>query len=81
MTCPICKQNKQNLIKIFLKDKNNKRSEQVDVCVDCEGEMERPFVVYIKSKLARAFIAAVKARGGFVKDTMIQIMKDFVEKG
>jgi hypothetical protein len=81
MICPICKQDKENLIKIFLKDKSNKKSDQVDVCVDCEGEMERPFVVYIKSKLARAFIQTVKSQGGFVKDAMVKMMKDFVEKG
>ena len=80
MICPICKLKKDRLMKVYLKDRENKRSEQVDICVECEGEMERPFVVYIKSKLARSFIQSVKLKGGYIKDTVVQMMKDFVKE-
>lgn len=78
MTCQLCKKNKQNLVKIYYRDKGMEESEQIDVCPDCEGEMERPFVVYVKSRIARSFISSVKSRGGFVKDTVVKMMEDFV---
>jgi len=78
MTCQLCKKKKPNLIKIFYRDKGMEESTQIDVCSDCEGEMERPFVVYVKSRIARSFISSVKSKGGFVKDTVVQLMEDFV---
>lgn len=80
MICFMCKKEKPRLIKIYIKDRVTRKSEQSDVCTDCEGEMERPFVVYIKSHLARSFIQSVKSKGWFVKDTMVQMMKDFVKE-
>jgi hypothetical protein len=80
MICPNCKKEQATLMKIFLKDRNQERSEAVEWCGECEGEIERPFVVYIKSKIARSFIQAVHARGGFVRDTVVELMREFVQK-
>lgn len=80
MICPICKKPTEHPIKVFYKEKGARDSEQKEICIDCEGEMERPFVVYIQSKLARAFIRSVKSKGEYVKDTMVKMMKDFVKE-
>jgi hypothetical protein len=44
-------------------------------------EIRRPFVVKIEESVARAFIAAVKSRGLFVRETMVKLMREFAEYG
>lgn len=42
-------------------------------------EIRRPFTVKIEESVARAFIAAVKSRGLFVRETMVKLMREFAE--
>jgi hypothetical protein len=79
MICQLCKKKKTHLINIFYKFKGVDESEQIQACRDCEGEMERKFEVYIKSRIARAFISKVKSRGEYVKDVIVDLMEDFVQ--
>ena len=44
-------------------------------------EIRRPFTVKIEESVARAFIAAVKSRGLFVRETMVKLMREFAEYG
>jgi hypothetical protein len=80
MICSWCRRDKESFRKIYRADKVTGESEEVDICSDCEGDIERPFHVYVKSSIARAFIAAVRERGLFVKETLNKLMKDFSDE-
>ena len=76
MICVFCKKESEESVKVYLKNKFG----QTNLCVVCEGEIERPFSVYVKSSLARAFIRTVREQGGFVKETFVKLMKEFVDR-
>lgn len=73
--CPICSNEKAKLYPIQYLGK------KIYICYECEGDMIRPFSVKIKSKVARAFIRAVKENGSFVNETITMLMLEYVEKG
>lgn len=43
-------------------------------------EIRRPFTIKLEESVARAFIATVKSRGLFVRETMVKLMREFVKK-
>jgi hypothetical protein len=43
-------------------------------------EIRRPFTFKLEESVARAFIKTVKARGLFVRETIVKLMREFVKK-
>lgn len=42
-------------------------------------EIRRPFTAKVEESVARAFINAVRRRGLFVRETLVKLMREFVE--
>lgn len=77
--CPWCSKERETFRKIYKADKKTRQSEEIEICSDCEDDIERPFQVYVKSGVVRAFIQTVRDRGMYVKETIHELMKGFVD--
>ena len=47
---------------------------------DSPSEIRRPFTVKVEEKLARAFLKTVKDNGLFVRETLVKLMRAYVNQ-